>query len=139
MNPKLASLLSGAYYSSRLYSYSGLYSYRFCNLYCADSKTLHSGRLRDLVTLEKWAEENCYIDRFLQTETLASDFRSVMLDQKLTTVETLDTVIGAGKPMNASRSAFANRSDFYDTETRQLVAEHESLIINWFGYEFEDD
>ncbi|UWQ53266.1 hypothetical protein [Leisingera caerulea] len=138
MDPKLAPVLSGAYYSSRLHRCSGLYSYRFCNLYCSGSKTLHSGRLRDPAALEEWAEENCYIDRFLHTETLGADFRSVMLEHKLAKAETLDSVIGAGKPMNASRSAAAKRSDFYDTETRQLVAERESLIINRFGYQFKD-
>ncbi len=139
MDPKLASVLSGAYYSSRLFSYSGLYSYRFCNLYCADNKTLHSGRLRDSVTLEKWVEQHCYIDRFLHTETLAADFRSVVLDHGIAQAETLDSVIGTGKPRNASRSATVKRSDFYDMETRQLVAERESLIVNRFGYEFKDD
>ncbi|CUI00283.1 hypothetical protein [Leisingera aquaemixtae] len=139
MDPKLAPLLSGAYYSSRLHSHSGLYSYRFCNLYCAGSKTLHSGHLRDPQSLAEWAEENCYIDRFLHTESLAADFRSVMIDHRLARAETLDTVIGAGKPMNASRSAAAKRSDFYDMETRQLVADRESLIINRFGYEFMEE
>jgi len=138
MDPKLASLLSGSYYSSHLHSYSGIYSYRFCNLYCADSKMLHSGHLRDPVTLKKWAKQNCYIDHFLHTETLSSDFRSLMLNHGLSTAKNLNTVMGAGKPMNTSRSASAKRSDFYDIESRQLVAERENLIINWFGFEFEE-
>lgn len=138
MDPKMASMLSGSYYSSRLYRYSGFYTYRFCNLYCSDDKTLHSGRLRDQISLEKWAQENCYIDNFMHTETLAADFRAIMLGHRLADAKTLDAVIGVGKPMNASRPASARRSDFYDTETRQLVAERERLIISRFGYEFKD-
>jgi len=140
MDPKLASLFSGAYYSSRLHRHSGFYSYRFCNLYCVDGETLHSGRLNDLETLEKWVERTCYIDRFLNTGTLASDFRSIILEHGLAEAEALDAVIGEGKPMNSSRSASsARRSNFYDTETRQLVADRERLIIDRFGYAFDDD
>ncbi|SDY11644.1 hypothetical protein SAMN05444340_103289 [Citreimonas salinaria] len=138
MHPRYAALLSGAYYASGLHRYAGFYTYRYCNLYCRDERTLHSGRLRDLASLRAFEEANCYIDDFIQTARLTADFVALIERHGWADEETARAAIGEKDRVNTSRKGLTKAEHFYDAETADLVAERERLLIDRFGYRRPD-
>ena len=137
LDSKTSVFLSGSYYSSGIQNFCGLYTYRFCNLYCKTNDKLHSGKIRNLPTLKSWTENNLYIDEFLNTGSLREDFVALIQNYNLVD-DSVDLSCVSSTRMNASKSSSVNLADFYDDVAIELVAMKEKLIIDRFNFDFED-
>lgn len=120
LDEETAAILSGSYYGSRLHKYAGLYTYRYCNLYCTKSRQLHSGRLRNINELKIWEKNNCYIDVFLQTNSLEQDLSTFI--QKYSIVKNEKQIPSAGEQkMNSSKAPRKSVASFYNDDAIDLV------------------
>lgn len=134
MSPSMAALLSGSYYSSGVYKFSGRYTYLFCRLYSRNAEVLHRGDIKTFDMLSEWHRRSCYIDAFLHSHSLTDDFRTVMVEQGFASeadVARVQTEVGT---LNVSASPKRPLKDFYTPRTSALVAERERLMIDKFGY-----
>lgn len=136
LNRKTSTLLSGIYSNSSISKFSGLYTYRYCNLLCMDTKTLHSKKLRSYESLKAWEADACYVDRFIQTRTLANDLTNHLLELKL--IDSAEDVAQAFKqaPKNRSISSEENLQKYYTQPLIEAVAERERLLIDKFDYKY---
>jgi len=131
LDPKFAIILSGSYYNSGLHKFSGLFTYRYCNLYCSNEGYLHSGNITNLNRLKDSERVNCYIDYFLHTHSLHSDFEHfVHKHTNFNTHSIKDFKFNASKPKGKVTK------DFYPTQNIRLVEEKEALLCDKFNYNF---
>ena len=78
--------------------------------------------------------EALHIGRF---ENLQPEFISIMKDLKVEEVDAMQAKFDSSPRMNASRHSHYSR--YLDDELRELIAQKESLVIEKFDYEFEQD
>jgi hypothetical protein len=83
--------------------------------------------------LNRYDEENCYIDYFIHQEHLERDFINVFKTRRVSfTPEQTEINYGTNKK-NRTKKKHAI-GVYYDQKNLDLVAQHEKLIINKFKY-----
>lgn len=70
-------------------------------------------------------------------ENLQQEFLSIMKELNVEEVDAMQAKFDTSPRMNASRHSHYSR--YLDDELRDLIAQKESLLIEKFGYEFEQD
>jgi hypothetical protein len=126
--------LGEGYCDRRISRIAGLMTYRYLILFC--TKRGNMEKLNELSTLEQIKEydkNNCFIDHFIQNETLEADLFHV--------IETYDPRIPGdmkskllSRPRTNTSTERAEPEYYYDIESENLVTQRESLIHEKFGY-----
>jgi hypothetical protein len=120
---------------STISQFAGILTYRYCDLYFAWSDWREQRhKVATLEELEALDARSCLIDYMIRTESLESDLLAALkLAGYRLDPETEQDIHGAAKSNTSSHRPY---SEYYDDQSRQLVAQHESLIIAKHDYRF---
>lgn len=112
----------------------GLMTIRYLRLFCAkrgQSKTLH--QLSTFERVQAYEQQNCFINHFIKNESLEVDLLSGLGSHGVDISETLHSSLLSRPKTNASSRKHGPRY-YYDSESSDIIAERERLIIEKFGY-----
>lgn len=113
---------------------SGLMTFRYLKLFC--TKLGEHKNLDQLLTFEqikKYETDNCFIDYFIRNESLEPELFQVLERFGAKIPSNLKSEIISLPKSNVSSRKHGPRY-YYETDTENLVAERERLIIDKFGY-----
>lgn len=116
-----------------LSGFAGLLTYRYLVLFTPNFVRDSRG-IADAAQLEAYATGNAILDCIIRSEKLEEDFRAAMRRLKLPPAE-VETALAR----HTSRTNASERGpyrDYYDAETRELVATRDRYLIHKFGYSF---
>ena len=123
------------YKKSPIFKHVGFFTYRYLKMYNYDNENQIEG-LRNFRKVKQFDAENNFIDIIIRTEHINED----LLDNapKLgITKEELQAVIDkfSNKTNASSRQAYPF---YYDKQTKDLVAKKDKLIIEKYGYNYDN-
>ncbi len=113
---------------------AGLLTYRYVKLFCTQDDELTN--LNDLSTFDQLADyetKYCFIDRFVRNESLESDLFHALDDFGFKISNHIKSEIVSRQKTNISSRKYGPKY-YYDSESENLIAEREKLIIQKFGY-----
>ncbi|MGD1943433.1 MAG: hypothetical protein ACFB0G_19225 [Leptolyngbyaceae cyanobacterium] len=124
---------AGGYGFSGISDFSGLLTYRYLKLFCANPKNDGFKRILNYEELKEFESQNCYIDHFIRNEFLEEDF--------IKTLEKCGVALSDEQEMEIKKSGKTNASSgkkevdyYYNDETSKFVGEIDKLIVEKFGY-----
>ena len=119
------------YGKSKISSFIGLMTYRYLTLYTYDfqaaKKTLSD--YNELLTFDK---EKNMLDKVIKNESREIDLKEVMLKIGVPLPE-IEGLLNTGKTNASKRSQY---QQYYDEETRALVADKERFLIEKYNYQY---
>lgn len=137
-DPGVSKELGEGYGRSRISALAGFYTHRYFRLCCRNLAALDNNVPSSVEDLCQFDEMNCFISKWIRTESLECDFIRVLKEsgQRLSCRD--EEKIRSLKKTNTSSRKHPT-SYYYDDEAIRSVANKEALIINKFGYSFPHD
>lgn len=127
--------LGEGYAFTTLSRYAGLLTYRYVKLFSRDVSTVFAGGgPRSPDELAEFDKQSNALDAAIRTESLENDLKNALcLAGYALSEEEVQRIDDAGR-RKTNRSEHRPPRDYYDDETRELVAQRERLIIRKHGY-----
>lgn len=135
-DPQNSLLLGEGYGSTVLPERVGIMTHRYLSLCCFNTSELKNPQLVSSdADLKRFDANNCYVHQFIRQENLESDFcDAIEVVRELTDQER--AIVFSGQKTNASKRSL-EISDYYDPPSVDLVGQREKLLIEKFGYRFD--
>jgi len=131
--PSNSGYLNKEYGRTAIIDFCGFMSYRYLRLCCLEPRKLDDQRLiSNFTDLTQFEAEACYIDFFIRQESLEKDFLKAIEKIRPLKQEEKDSVFSAEK-VNISKRPF-KISQYYDSESIELIYNRDKLLIDKFGY-----
>lgn len=135
-NNECFNVIGEGYDVSSSSEFAGLLTHRYMRLFCIVSEIgLNFPQLNTLEQLIEWEREKCFIDYFITTENLLSDFIKLLDILDISIDCALKTEIKVLAPINKSTGRLSTNS-YYDNSTVEFIYEREQFIVRKFNYRF---
>jgi hypothetical protein len=133
-DPRRAHEIEKPYGAGALCRVAGYATYRYCRLYAGDLESVlgasSSAQLRSAVATG-WLP-----DAFVRTERLADDLLDAVHRAGYGVDDDLERAVRARTETMLNRSDHRPYTDYYDDDSRDLVAERDALLIERHGYTY---
>ena len=110
-------------------------TFRYLTLFAKENKKLFNNNIKNYIDLNSYDKENNVIKLMIRNEELLDDFFKLFNLIGIDLTEELKMEIRKIKKTNVSLRSLTT-ADYYDDETKELVANREKLIINKYNYKF---
>ena len=120
---------------SSISKFSGHMTFRYLTLFAKENKKLFNNNIKNYIDLNSYDKENNVIKLMIRNEELLDDFFKLFNLIGIDLTEELKMEIRKIKKTNVSLRSLTT-ADYYDDETKELVANREKLIINKYNYKF---
>ncbi len=124
------------YNKSNITDLCGLYTYLYLRLCCKNPKVLRRQPPSKIETIKQFDKENCYIDYFIFQENLEETLCEALSQIRPLTDEEHDLIYSHKKTNTSKRHH--KITQYYDDETRQIIADREKFMIEKFNYTFPE-
>ena len=112
----------------------GYATFRYCRLYAADLES--TLRASTPVQLRSTVASGWLPDAFIRTERLADDLLDAVRHAGYRVDDVLEHSVREATEVVLNRSDHRLYTDYYDDDSRALVAERDALLIERHGYTF---
>ena len=118
-----------------IWKFAGLATFNYCRLHTDK----FSNKINSYDELVSYMNEHEFLDAVVRTENLEEDLINALKSSPIEITAEQEAVILAGKGNKTNSSEHGSAADYYDEETKALVAERERFIIEKFGYGFPEN
>lgn len=133
LDTRNARFLGEGYGKTAIVDICGFMTFRYLYLCCQNIEALNNpGIISNYTDLVQFEKQNCYIDFFIRQEALESNLIEAVERVRLLTPEEKELIHGAEKKNTSKRSHPI--SEYYDSESIELVGRRDNLLIDKFGY-----
>ena len=129
-----AAQIEAPYGASELRHVAGYVTYRYCRLYSGEPASVL--RASTAAELRSTMAATRLPDAFIRTESLADDLLDAVRRAGYRVDDALDRAVRERTVVAVNRSEHRPYTDYYDDDSRQLVAERDALLIERHGYAF---
>jgi hypothetical protein len=133
-DPRWARQIDPPYGGSDLRHVAGYATYRYCRLYAGDLESVlrvsSSAQLRSAVAAG-WLPNT-----FIRTERLADDLLDAVRRAGYPVDDAVEQAVRERTQVVLNRSDHRPYTDYYDDDSRHLVAERDAVLVERHGYTF---
>lgn len=133
LSPRHKFELGEDYALSPIAEFSGIYTYRYANLYFKRLDLLYSPAVNSMAGLDRLLRDNHIADVVIRNERLEDDLVAALKQAGIELTEAQRALIYSGRRTNASRRT-RRLADYYDEETVDLVRQKAWALIEKYGY-----
>jgi hypothetical protein len=133
-DPRRAREIDPPYGAGGLHRVAGYATYRYCRLYAGDLDTVL--RASSSAQLRSAGAAGWLPDAFIRTEHLAEDLLDAVRRAGYPVGDALERTVRERTEVTLNASDHRPYTEYYDDDSRDLVAERDALLVERHGYTF---